>query len=50
MIFMLQFYGDWNRGMCIYLQFSSESEVTSSLGEIIFINVLLMPNKNANVS
>lgn len=50
MIFMLQFYGGWKWDMCIYLQFSSKSEVASSFGEIISVNVLLMPHKNANVS
>lgn len=50
MIFMLQFFGDWKRGTCEYLQLSSESEVTSSFEEITFINVLLMPDKNDNVS
>lgn len=45
MIFMLQFHGGWKKSMCIYLQFSSKSEVTSSFRENIYKNVLLMPNK-----
>lgn len=36
--------------MCMYLSFSSKKEVASSLGEIIFKNMLLMPNKNVSDS